>query len=124
MNIRRIRTMTELARQTTGKERAALEICRYNRSDYIVLQLILSFFLTTIGFGGLFLLLVLGNMEAVMDGVDVLNLQQLGIFLVLLYAIFLAFYLVIEGHLAAKRYDQAKRVERKYKRRLRELSRS
>ena len=51
-------------------------------------------------------------------------LEQLGIFLVLLYAIFLAFYLVIEGHLAAKRYDQAKRVERKYKRRLRELSRS
>ncbi len=124
MNIRRIRTMTELSRLATGKERAALEICRYKRSDYIVLQLILSFFLTTIGFAGLFLLLVLGNMEVFMDSVDVLNLQQLGIFLVIAYAVFLVVYLVIEAHLASKRYDQAKRVERKYKRRLRELSRS
>ena len=116
--------MTELARLTTGKERAALEICRYKRSDYIVLQLILSFFLTTIGFAGLLLLLVLGNMETFMDSVDVLNLHQLGIFLVLFYAAFLIFYLILEGHLAAKRYDQAKKIERKYKRRLRELSRS
>ena len=116
--------MTELAGLTTGKERAALEICRYKRSDYIVLRLILSFFLTTLGFAGLLILLVLGNMEAFMDGIDVLNIQQLGIFLVLFYAAFLALYLVIEGHLAAKRYDQAKKVERKYKRRLRELSRS
>ncbi|MGX8704332.1 MAG: hypothetical protein ACSW8H_07780 [bacterium] len=114
--------MTELARISSGKDRRALEICRYKRSDYIVVHLILSFFLTTIGFAGLFLLLTLGNMEAIMDSIEVLNLRQIGVVLALVYAGFLVVYLVIEGHLAAKHYDEAKRVERKYRRRLRELS--
>lgn len=124
MNIRRIRTMTELARQTTGKDRRALGICRYKRSDYIVLQLILGFFLTTIGFLGTLALLALGNIDVIMDSVDVLNLKQIGIFLGVLYVVFLAIYLVIEGVLAGKRYDRAKNAEKKYRRRLRELSRS
>ena len=59
VNEKRLKAMIRLAEYEKNGS-GELRICRYSRRDYLILSLIRTFFLTTIGFGLLLLLAAIG----------------------------------------------------------------
>ena len=74
---KRLRLMIRLARyeQKDGKE--DLRISRYFRRDYVGAALLKNFFLATIAYVLILLLIVIGNLDLLMDSLSDWNLQPI-----------------------------------------------
>ncbi len=114
LNEEKVRSMNRLALYEQTDGRKYLPVSKYYRSDYIGLALIRNFFLVTIGYG-----LVVGSAcvyygEYLMDNIHKMNLMEIGIDILLGYAIVMAVYTVLTYIQYSVRYHLAKKSVRGY----------
>ena len=115
---KRLRLMIRLARyeQKDGKE--DLRISRYFRRDYVGAALLKNFFLATIAYVLILLLIVIGNLDLLMDSLSDWNLQPIIAAVILGYLFTLGIYSVVTYTLARLRYARAQKSVRAYGERL------
>jgi hypothetical protein len=121
MNLMRVSEMVHLTRYEEGKGGAALKICKYYKGDYVALQMIKSFFLTTIAFFLILALAAAGNINWFLEHFDQMNLAVVGAILLISYIVLMATYLAVTFVTANIRYGKARRSVRAYEIRLKEL---
>lgn len=124
MNILRISEMIRLARYENGKGGKALKICKYYKSDYVTIEMLKTFFLTTVAYLLVLVLIMAGNINWLLDHIDQMNLAVTGSVIMIIYIILMAVYLAATFLIANMRYAKAKRSVRSYEIRLRELRRT
>lgn len=124
MNMLRMAQMIHLAHYENGKGGKALKICKYYKSDYVTIEMLKTFFLTTVAYVLILILLAAGNINWLLDHVDQMNLTVTGAAILIGYIVLMAVYLAVTFLLANMRYNKAKRSVRSYEMRLRELRRS
>ena len=112
----KIRLMTKLARYESGEGKEELRIARYYRSDYIGLALFRNFFLASIGYLVILLLVGAYFAEFLADHLHTLNVTWIGMMIVGGYL-----YSVVTYMLHTIRYGRAQKGAAAYERRLREL---
>ena len=122
VNEKRLKAMIRLAEYEKNGS-GELRICRYSRRDYLILSLIRTYFLTTIGFGLLLLLAAIGNMTTVMDQINYIDIRALIAWVFLGYLAFLLFYMVLTFVHAWRRYRRASCSIQGYERELTRLDR-
>ena len=118
----KIRLMTKLARYESGEGKEELRIARYYRSDYIGLALFRNFFLASIGYLVILLLvrqLILQNF--LLSSLHTLNVTWIGMMIVGGYLVTIGVYSVVTYTLHTIRYGRAQKGAAAYERRLREL---
>lgn len=127
LNEEKVRTMNRLALYEQTEGRKYLPVSKYYRSDYIGLALIKNFFLVTIGY-----ILIVGAVgvyfgDYLMENIHKMDIMEIGIDIVLGYAIVLLIYTVltyiqysIKYHIAKKSvrgyYEELTRLEKMYNR--------
>ena len=121
LNEEKIRYMTELAVFEKNEGRKIFPINQYFKRDFIGAQLFRSFFGFTFSYMLLFLLWVLYELEALINGMGldevIVWAGRWGIF----YLIGLTFYLLITGCIYSRRYEFASRSQLMYISKLKHL---
>lgn len=123
MNEIRLREMMPLALYETKEGRKALRICKYYKSDYIAMQMIKTFFLTTIAFVLAVGLIVAGNIDWMLDNIDSFDPIKTGSIVLIIYILVTVIYLIITFVVSKEKYERAKRSARAYEMQLRRLER-
>ncbi|MEE3420460.1 MAG: hypothetical protein VZR02_05090 [Lachnospiraceae bacterium] len=121
MNEIHLREMVPLAMYETKEDKKALRICKYYKSDYIAVQLLKTFFLTTIAYLLVLGLVAAGNIDWLLDNIDSFDPMKLGSILLILYIVVLAIYMIITFVISKRRYEAAKKSVRAYEIQLRRL---
>ena len=114
----RFEQMASLAGFESGRDGKLLRIARYYKSDYIAVQMIKTFFLTTIGVVLVIGLFAAGNMNMILDSVDDWNLTAVAAVLLIAYIVIIAVYLLMD---ASRRWTRARKIAGIYEKKLREL---
>ena len=114
---KKVRTMIELARYEEGEGKEDLRIRHFYRGDYLTVQLIKNWFLTTISYILLLALLVGGNLEFLMNNLDSMDLP------VVISLILIGYVAAIAYVSSAVRYGRARKRLREYVVKLRSLYR-
>ena len=117
----KIRLMTKLARYESGEGKEELRIARYYRSDYIGLALFRNFFLASIGYLVILLLVGAYFAEFPAEHLHTLNVTWIGMMIVGGYLVTIGVYSVVTYTLHTIRYGRAQKGAAAYERRLREL---
>ena len=129
----RIKLMTKLAAYEQGEGKEYIPISRYRRKDYVVVQMIKTFFCSTIAFVILFFLNILYKAETWLDTLYQMDYQEYVFEILVYYVIFVAIYQVIAWLIYGKRYQKGqknlkqyqsglKKVEKLYEREEKQLS--
>lgn len=132
LNKDRIRLMTQLAAYEQNEGKEYMPMSQYYRKDYVGLQMIKTFFCSTIAFCILFLLHILYELDAWMEELYQMDYQTYMIDILLKYIVFVLVYQVIawivyslryqKGHKSQKQYhNKLKRVEKLYEREEKQL---
>lgn len=100
----KIRLMTKLARYESGEGKEELRIARYYRSDYIGLALFRNFFLASIGYLVILLLVGAYFAEFLADQLHTLNVTWIGMMIVGGYLVTIGVYSVVTYTLHTIRY--------------------
>lgn len=103
----RIRLMTKMASYEEGEGKEYMPIKQYYRKDYVSLGMIKTFITSSIAFGILFLCWVLYDMDNFTDILSNRDLTELGMFVLVIYIIFIAVYQVIALGVYNWRYSRA-----------------
>lgn len=111
---KKIRMMTHLARYEQKEGKEALRINRYYRSDYLGLALLRNFFMVTIGYGLLVLLIVGYYSDYLMDYIYKMNLQSMAVLAAVGYVVTLVLYSVATYVVYSVRYARAKKSIKAY----------
>lgn len=114
VNEEKLKIMTKLAMYENGEGKKNLPVSRYFRSDYIGLALIKNFFLVTIGYGIILLVLAAYFSDYLMSNIHRMNLVNTGIYLIGGYVILLVFYTLLTYIVYSVKYFLAKRSIKKY----------
>ena len=114
LNEEKVRIMNRLALYEKTDGRKYLPVSKYYRSDYIGLALIRNFFLVTIGYA-----LVIGAIavyygEYLMDNIHKMDVMDLGLDIVLGYAVTMVVYTILTYIEYTIRYHKAKKSVRGY----------
>ncbi len=107
LNEERIRLMTKMASYEEGEGKEYMPIKQYYRKDYVGLGMIKTFITSSIAFGILFLCWVLYDMDNITDILSNRDLTELGMFVLVIYIIFIAVYQVIALGVYNWRYSRA-----------------
>ena len=121
INEEKVKIMTKLAMYEQGKGRKYLPVSRYYRSDYIGLALFRNFFLASIGYLVILLLVGAYFAEFLAEHLHTLNVTWIGMMIVGGYLVTIGVYSVVTYTLHTIRYGRAQKGAAAYERRLREL---
>ncbi|MCI6430483.1 MAG: hypothetical protein SPF19_02455 [Oliverpabstia sp.] len=121
LNEKKIRLMTELARYEEGQGKEEMRIAKYFRSDYLGIALFKNFFLASIGYMVVLLLIAAYFSEYLLNNVHKMNLILLAVVLIGGYIITITVYSVITYIIYSLKYSRAKRGVEAYDRKLEKL---
>lgn len=121
LNEKKIRLMTELARYEEGQGKEEMRIAKYFRSDYLGIALFKNFFLTSIGYMVVLLLIAAYFSEYLLNNVHKMNLILLAVVLIGGYIITITVYSVIVYIIYSLKYSRAKRGVEAHDRKLEKL---
>lgn len=122
LNEERIRLMTRIARYEQNEGRRDLKISKYYRRDYLGIKLLKNFFIVTIGYG-LILILIFGyHIEYLLDNIHKMDLQPLIAEVIIGYLLVMVFYMVITYTVCSVNWARAKKSVKSYYAKLSELS--
>ncbi len=107
LNEDRIRLMTKMASYEEGKGKEYMPIKQYYRKDYVALGMMKSFITSSIAFGILFFCWILYEMEQITELLAKKDLVELGTFVLMIYAVFVAVYEAIALVVYNWRYTKA-----------------
>ncbi|MDO4477852.1 MAG: hypothetical protein Q4B73_02275 [Lachnospiraceae bacterium] len=120
----RVKSMIRLAAYENGEGGKDLAVRRYSCRDYVVLSMVRTFFMTTVGYILLVLLIFLGNLTAFMERLNDIDIIGLVTWILVGYAAVLAVYLVITVGRGLHRYQQAERSTAAYEAELKRLKKA
>ena len=121
LNEEKIKIMNKLAMYEQGEGKKYLPVSKYYRSDYIGLALFRNFFLASIGYLVILLLVGAYFAEFLADHLHTLNVTWIGMMIVGGYLVTISVYSVVTYTLHTIRYGRAQKGAAAYERRLREL---
>ena len=114
LNEEKIRTMSRLALYEKGEGRKYLPVSKYYRSDYIGQALLRTFFLVTIGYGLILLVLAVYYSDYLMNNIHRMDLRLLGIYLLIGYGVIFLIYVFLTYVVYTVKYYKAKKSVREY----------
>ncbi|MGN0342925.1 MAG: hypothetical protein ACI4DO_09035 [Roseburia sp.] len=117
----RVRQMTKLAEYDAADGKKYEKMTQYFREDYVAMEMIKSFFAGTIGFGLLFLLWLLYEMETLSELLVLTDLVTMGIITMLVYITFMVVFLLITYVVYNKRYTEGRKQIKNYYNRLQKV---
>jgi len=121
LNKDRIRLMTRLAVYEQGEGKEYMPMSRYYRKDYVGMQMIKTFFCSTIAFGILFVLSILYQLDTWLEELYQLDYQSYIISVLLQYAIFVVVYQIMAWVVYTLRYRKGQRKQKQYLSRLKKV---
>lgn len=110
----RIKLMTRLAAYEQGEGKEYIPISRYRRKDYVLVQMIKTFFCSTIAFAILFLLNILYRADSWLDTLYQMDYQEYVFEVLAYYAVFTVGYQVIAWLIYGNRYQKGQRNLKQY----------
>ena len=121
LNTDRIRLMTKLAayEQREGKEYMVMD--QYYRRDYLVVQMIKTFFCSTVAFAVLFLLSVLYRMEEWLQELYQREYMEYITGIVVKYILFVVFYQIVAYIVYSLRYRRGHKKQKQYHSKLKKM---
>lgn len=123
VNLDRVKHQCQIAFYEQNEEKKNRSIGRYYRSDYIGKEIIKSIFTGTVAYFVMVALWVMANVEAVLQSVNDLSIISTVILIMLIYAAFLATYLLVTYVIYVMRYVTGKKKLNQYKEHLKALNR-
>ena len=114
LNEEKIRAMNKLALYEKKEGRKYLPVSKYYRTDYVGQALIRNLFVITLGYLLLVGVVALYNADFLMNNIHKMDLQRLGFYLIVGYAIILGVYTVLTFILYNVKYYLAKKSVKKY----------
>ena len=121
INEEKVKIMDRLALYEKQEGRKYLPVSKYYRSDYIGLALFRNFFLASIGYLVILLLVGAYFAEFLAEHLHTLNVTWIGMMIVGGYLVTISVYSVVTYTLHTIRYGRAQKGAAAYERRLREL---
>lgn len=118
---KKIRLMTKLARYEKGQGKEDMRIARYYRSDYLGISLFKNFFLVSIGYAIILLLICAYFSEYLLDNVHKMNLLLLAAAVIGGYIIMITVYSMVTYAICSLRFSKARRAVQMYQHKLAEL---
>ena len=106
--------MTKMASYEEGIGKEYLPMKQYYRRDYVSLEMLKTFFTSTIAFGILCLCWILYEMENITEVLNNGDLISFGISILVKYLIFIVIYQVIAFLVYNRRYTKATRSVKTY----------
>lgn len=106
--------MTKMASYEEGEGKKYMPIKRYYRKDYVSLGMMKTFITASIAFGILFFCWVLYEMERITEFLAGRDLAELGMFILAIYAVFVAFFEVVALVVYNCRYRKATASMKEY----------
>lgn len=122
VNEKKIRLMTQLSRYEENDGKEDLKIMKYYRSDYLGVALLKNFFLTTLGYGIILILVFAYFSDHFLNNMNDINLILLAVVILGGYVIMLTLYSVITYSIYSLKYSKVKRKIQYYDQKLTELS--
>ncbi len=114
LNEGKIKTMTKLAFYENTEGKKYLPVSKYYRSDYIGLALIKNFFLITIAYALLLVLVGTYFMDDLLENINQIKWIPLGITILIVYLVVLAAYSLLIYILYSVQYSKAKKSVKGY----------
>ncbi|MCI9175204.1 MAG: hypothetical protein HFH49_09725 [Lachnospiraceae bacterium] len=114
LNEERIRLMTKMASYEAGEGKEYMPIRQFYRKDYVSYEMMKTFITSTISFGILFLCWIVYKMDEITDFLKGRDLPELGVSILIKYAVFVCAYQVIAYAVYTRRYKKATASIRKY----------
>ena len=114
LNEERIRLMTKMASYEAGEGKEYMPIRQFYRKDYVSYEMMKTFITSTISFGILFLCWIVYKMDEITDFLKGRDLPELGVSILIKYAVFVCVYQVIAYAVYTRRYKKATASIRKY----------
>ena len=114
LNNQKIKKMHKLALYESGEGKKHLAISNYYRSDYIGLDLIKNFFLTTIAYGLLLLIYFGYRSEYLMENIHKMNLALMALQIIGLYIIMVVGYSILTYIYCSVKYAKAQKGIQEY----------
>lgn len=121
LNEDKVRLMSRMAMFETREGKEAIKIEKYTKKDYIFIQVIKTWVLSTIGFALVFLLALLLCIDFISVVLSAVNLSIILIAIVALYAACVILSVMYARKEAVSRYEEAKRLIKKYRKYVDEL---
>ena len=113
--------MIRLARFESRKGGRDLALRHYSLRGHMLLNLVRTFFLTTVGFICLMMLVVTGNLSYLLDHIVGVDIRAMMMFLVMAYGGLIFFYLAVAVIVSYRSYRRADDHVRRYEKDLRRL---
>ena len=114
INEERVKELYQIAKYDTFEEKKNRQMGQYYRNDYISKELLKSFFSGTIGYGLLVVLWFMYSMEYIMEEMNTSQLIASAITVVLVYAAFMAVYLLVTWFVYQRRYTKGRKALKEY----------
>ncbi len=121
VNEEKVRMMTKLTIYEEKKGKDMFPIGNYYRGDYIAKTMIVNFFLGTIAFVLLGLIVVGYQMDGLIDNLISLDVASIAMLIAVAYGIFLVVYLGVTYVVTSYRYKKNKRSLKAYEKALKTL---
>ncbi|MBR5337142.1 MAG: hypothetical protein IK152_04095 [Lachnospiraceae bacterium] len=121
LNEDKVRLMSKMAVFEVTQGRKVMEIDRYSKRDFIFVQVIKAWVLSTIGFGMVFLLTLFLCVDAVAVILTAVSLTFVIALIVALYIICIVLSWVLARRKAINDYEEAKRTMARYRSYLKKL---
>ena len=115
LNEDKVKLMSKMAMFETVEGRKVMEIDRYSKRDFIFVQVIKAWVLSTIGFGMVFLLTLFLCLDVVAVVLTAVSLTFVIALIVALYIICIILSWVFARRKAVSDYEEAKRTMVKYR---------
>ena len=114
INEERVKELYQIAKYDTFEEKKNRQMGQYYRNDYISKELLKSFFSGTICYGLLVVLWFMYSMEYIMEEMNTSQLIATAITVVLVYAAFMAVYLLVTWFVYQRRYTKGRKALKEY----------
>lgn len=124
INQEKVRDMTRMAAYEDGDGEMEIQVSTYRKKDYVALQLVKAFIFGTIAYG-IMLVFWIAKAEDFLADIDSMDtITSIGFWVLIIYFVFLAAYMVCSFFVARRQYDTCRRHSKAYLRRLRRVCRS
>lgn len=114
LNQEKVKIMNKLAMYEKGEGKKYLPVSKFYRSDYIGLALIKNFFLVTIGYGLVLMVIAAYFGEYLLSNIHKMNVVTMGLYILGGYIVVLLAYSALTYIQYSVKYYRAKKSVKKY----------
>ena len=122
LNEDKVKLMSKMALFEATEGKKALETDKYSKRDFIFVQVIKTWVLSTVGFGMVFLLTLLLCVDAIAVVLASVSLSIILVLIVALYLLCIILSVIFARHRAIRDYEDARETMSGYKECVKQLS--